>query len=453
MHTGAVYFIFGDIIMKNSRFIVSQPGKEFGTVLIYSTFSTSLVELEENIYKAIFEDSKYDDYQKEVDALYEMGFLIDDDYDELAYLESLRCQTLESNKTSPTYYIICPTTGCNARCYYCFEKGVQQRKMHKETAEAVADYIIANHDEEHLVIQWFGGEPLLEPGIISLIVNKLHQHGVRFDSKIITNGSLLSEEIVKCAAEEWNVRIIQVTIDALFEEYNRIKDYMGLKQDPFELVMRNIQRCLDYGINIRIRINFSPLENEKAVTTVNYLRDRFGSDKNFFVYLAPIDSVDIPSITGDFEKEKKHPLIQLLDAEKDFCSFGNYDSRTEASSEYEAILKKYYLTPIPTSCYGGCKSSLTIDSSGNIFDCHRLLGHEVYASGNVFDGREDGETALFFSDPYLHDDECKRCNLLPLCQGGCKYRAMTYGKGHACTFVKGAVKELIMRAANEINEL
>lgn len=439
--------------MKRSKFIVSQKGKLPGTILIYSTFSTSLVELEEIIYKTIFENADFESYPSEVDALYKMGFLIDDDYDELRYLESLRNMTLNANRSTPTYYIVCPTTGCNARCYYCFEKGVQQRKMSKETAEAVADYIIANHDEEHLVIQWFGGEPLLEPGIISLIVDKLHRNKVNFDSKIITNGSLLTDEIVRCAKNEWNVKIIQITIDALFEDYNRIKDYYKLERDPFELVMENIQRCLDCGINIRIRINFNPLENEKAITTVNYLKERFGSDKNFFVYLAPIDSKEIPSITEKFDDEKQHPLIQLLDAERDYCSFGNYDSRTETGTVYDAILKKYYLTPIPTSCYGGCQSSLTIDSAGYIFDCHRLLGHEEYASGDVFNGRVNGEITKIFTDSELSNDECASCSLLPLCQGGCKYRAMTYGKEHACTFVKGVVEELIMRAADEINEL
>lgn len=439
--------------MKSSRYIVAQSGKTAGTVLLYSTFSTSMVELEESIYKKIFEEKDYNYYQSEVSDLYEMGFLIDDDYDEYSFLESLRCQTLESNKSAPTYYIVCPTTGCNARCYYCFEKGVHQRKMSQETADAVADYIIANHDENNLVIQWFGGEPLLEPKTITYIVNKLRQHDIVFDSKIITNGSLLNDEIVALAKTVWNVKIIQVTIDALYDEYNRIKDYTNLKQDPFELVMSNIQRCLDSKINMRIRINFNPMENEKAITTVNYLRERFGKDENFFVYLAPIDSDDIPSITSEFKEEKKHPLIQLLDAEKDFCSFGNYDSRAEEESEYEAILKKYYLTPIPTSCYGGCNSSLTIDSLGNIFDCHRLLGHEKYASGNVFEGRKESEMSKFFSNPYLTDEECRSCNLLPLCQGGCKYRAMTFGKGHSCAFIKGAVKELIMRAADEINAL
>ena len=125
----------------------------------------------------------------------------------------------------------------------------------------------------------------------------------------------------------------------------------------------------------------------------------------------------------------------------------------EKESPHDAILKKYYLTPIPTSCYGGCESSLTIDSMGNIFNCHRLLGHEEYASGNVFSGRIVNDISSYYANPYLKEEECSMCHLLPLCQGGCKYRAFKYGKEHACTTVKGAIKDLIKRAFEEINEL
>lgn len=439
--------------MKQSQFIIEQEGSSSGTVLLYSTFSTSMVELENTLYVDIFENHNYINYPDEVAALYEMGFLIDDDYDEKRFLEDLRIKTLSANNSSPSYYIICPTTGCNARCYYCFEKGAIQKRMSKKTAEAVAKYIVANHDEDNLVIQWFGGEPLLEPNTISFIVDFLHENGVSFDSKIITNGYLLTDEVVDLAVKKWNVRIIQITIDALNEGYNNIKNYAYSKGNPFEIVMGNIERCLKREINIRIRINFNPLEYEKTVETVEYLKERFGKNPYFFVYLAPIDSTDIPSITQEFKQNKKHPLIELLDAEKDFCSFGNYDSRMEKESPHNAILKKYYLTPIPTSCYGGCESSLTIDSMGNIFNCHRLLGHEEYASGNVFNGRIVNDISFYYANPYLKEEECSMCPLLPLCQGGCKYRAFKYGKEHACTIVKGAIKDLIKRAFEEINEL
>lgn len=439
--------------MKKSQFIVEQPGFSDNTVLLYSTFSTSLIELDQNIYEEVFVNANFENYKDDVQALYEMGFLISSDEDEVKFLENLRMKTLEANESMPSYYIVCPTTGCNARCYYCFEKGAVQKRMDKKTATAVAKYILEHHDPENLVIQWFGGEPLLEVETISCIIDYLHLHGVNFDSKIITNGYLLSDEVVEFAVNKWNVRIIQITIDALYEEYNRIKDYTYQNVNSFEIVMENIQRCLEAEICIRIRVNFNPLECDKAIKTVDYLKKRFGNDENFFVYLAPIDSDNIPPISNEFDSANQHPLITLLDAEKNFCSFGNYDKRVESESKYEDILRKYYLTPIPTSCYGGCESSLTIDSSGNIFNCHRMLGRKEYSSGSVFSGRVMNNIAKMYADPIIKDDDCNRCNLLPLCQGGCKYRAFTYGKEHACTIVKGAIKELIKRAAMEMSDV
>ena len=439
--------------MKKSKFIIEQEGANPGCKLIYSTLTTSMVEIEKDIFVDVFERQNYRKHKEEISTLYDMGFLIDDDYDENAFLESLRIKTLLSNKADPTYYIVCPTTGCNARCYYCFEKGAEQKKMDRRTAKAVAEYIIENHDSNNLVIQWFGGEPLLEPDIISYISDLLNKNEVAFESKIITNGYLLSNEIIDLALNCWNVKVIQITIDGIGDEYNQIKNYVYQFGNPFEVVMKNIDECIERTLHVRIRINFNPLEYRKAVKIVEFLKSRYKDKENLFVYLAPIDDAGVPSITRSFKNVNKHPLIALLDAEEDFCSFGNYNFANEDISVYDAILKKYYLTPIPASCYGGCESSLTIDSVGNIFDCHRLLGHEQYASGNVFDGRISNEISDYYANPHLNDLECEMCNLLPICQGGCKYRTFKYGKEHACTAVKGAVKELIKRAYYEISKL
>lgn len=40
--------------MKTSKFIVSQKSKNPGMVLLYSTFTTSIVEVEDEIYNDIF---------------------------------------------------------------------------------------------------------------------------------------------------------------------------------------------------------------------------------------------------------------------------------------------------------------------------------------------------------------------------------------------------------------
>lgn len=69
--------------------------------------------------------------------------------------------------------------------------------MDKTTAQAVAKCIVNNHDENNLVIQWFGRKLLLEPQTISYIVDYLHLNGVAFESKIITNGCLYSTSLKK----------------------------------------------------------------------------------------------------------------------------------------------------------------------------------------------------------------------------------------------------------------
>lgn len=437
--------------MKKSTYIIAQNGFSDSKILLYSTRTTSIVELEYEMYDDIFNKENYGRYPEETKNLEKMGFLIEDNFDEYKYLEEIRKKTIKSNASLPTYYIICPTTECNARCYYCFEHGAELVPMKMETADKVADYIIHHHDD-NLVLQWFGGEPLLEPEIISHISKKLQRKGIEYSAKIITNGFLLDEEIIKKVKNDWKISTIQITIDDLKNEYNRIKNFVYDNVDAFSVVMNNIESCLKNNLEVRIRINFNPIDYSNVIRITNYLKRRIGKRDNFFVYLAPIDSASkkIPAITGEFKDKEKHPLIALMDAEKEYCSFGNYDSKNSLMSKTDKVLRKYFLYPIPIGCYGGCQSSLTIDAKGNIFACHRLLGREECSSGNVFTGRIENEISRYYSSYKLEDDECKKCALLPICQGGCKYRAKEFGHSYSCTSVKGAIKELIKSAVLEL---
>lgn len=436
---------------KLSKFIIKL--EKDTSVILYSTFTTSIVELEKNVYTDIFDKGLLEKHREYVSELYELGFITDKDYDETAFMQELRERNMKANDAEAGYYIITPTTLCNARCYYCFENGSDKADMSIETAEAVSRYIINNHDPKNLTIQWFGGEPLLRPEIISLISNRLNAENIRFKSKIITNGYLLSNELIEKALNEWRVETVQITIDDIGEKYNKIKNYVYENTDAFSIVMNNILQALQSGLKIRVRINFNPKEYEHTIGIVKYLKDKFQDEPNLFMYLAPIDfaSENIPSITGSFDNEAKHPLIALLDAEDEYCSFGNYDiNEADNDDEISQILRKYYLTPIPTSCYGGCDDAVTIDAQGDIYVCHRLIGHKEYSSGNVFFGKLKNEIYKHYTNTKIESEECNNCNLLPICQGGCKYRAFAYGKDHACTMVKGASVQLLARVIKEL---
>ena len=69
--------------MKKSIFNICQPVED--KMLLYNTFTTSLVELSEEVYKSIFTENDFS--LPEVSLLYNMGFLVDDSYNEISAME------------------------------------------------------------------------------------------------------------------------------------------------------------------------------------------------------------------------------------------------------------------------------------------------------------------------------------------------------------------------------
>ena len=100
--------------MKRSIFNVEQLYKN--RILLYNTFTTSLVELPENIYNSIFVENDFS--LPEVSALFNMGFLIEDSYDEIQAMENIRCDVIKNSSKKIANIIIAPTLECNAHCFY-----------------------------------------------------------------------------------------------------------------------------------------------------------------------------------------------------------------------------------------------------------------------------------------------------------------------------------------------
>lgn len=129
-------------------------------------------------------------------------------------------------------------------------------------------------------------------------------------------------------------------------------------------------------------------------------------------------------------------------------------SRTSfVGNDLSKILKKYYLYPIPIHCAGICDQSLAIDSHGDIYTCQRQLGQgSEFSSGNVKTGIIKNEIYNYFQSIELKEVKCQKCNLLPLCQGGCKFKRMKYKSNQDCLPIKGVVKEAILHAAAEVEQ-
>lgn len=442
--------------MKKSIFNIIQPIDK--KILMYNTFSTSMVEVSEDLYQSVFIN---DDFSlPEVPELLNMGFLVSDSCDEIQQMENLRCQVVKNSSEKIANIIIAPTLACNAHCFYCFENGYRKGKMTMETADALIDFLVNNWNGIKLGITWFGGEPLLASEIIDYISRKLDEYNITYGSKITTNGSLLGEALEHNLIKRWHVEKIQITLDAIGEEYNQIKNYDEEYQDAFSIVIQNIEKALSFEIYLKIRINFDPNKQEKTIDTMNYLRERFGNSPYLKVYFAPLDADDeiVKNISNEFQEYTEHPYISLIKFGRENHLYRGFSDMEDENSDYNhydahGLLKKLKIFPSPTNCYATCPNVFSVAPNGDIYKCHRALGRKEYASGNVMTGIRKNEAYEFFCNTKLTYEECQSCAVLPICQGGCKINARFYSGKEACVPSKAIINDLILLYKEDLSKL
>ena len=158
-----------------------------GMVLIYNSASGSCIAIAEAELSAFMEVSLP---QNDVEKLEKLGFYVDDENDEMGHLICRAYNNLENSKKDK--YRILTTTACNAKCPYCYEKGVKSYTMTMETADRVVDFILEKSNGKKVIeIEWFGGEPLLNKNIIAYVsdrIDKLKPADMKYEAAIITNG-------------------------------------------------------------------------------------------------------------------------------------------------------------------------------------------------------------------------------------------------------------------------
>jgi len=96
----------------------------------------------------------------------------------------------------------------------------------------------------------------------------------------------------------------------------------------------------------------------------------------------------------------------------------------EAVLRSESLKRGYpiYQAPPESTCIADLRSSSIIDADGSILPCYALQSKE-FVYGNVIDGQDFLARSQFLTRDY--PDRClKKCELLPICKGGCRIQAL-----------------------------
>lgn len=396
--------------MKESLFNVFV-GLENGETLLYNTYSTSLIVLNNEMCNNIRNNNFEILSREDVVTLLEMGFLVEKERNEVHELECARKSEIEKVEQVVTIF---STNRCNARCYYCFEKGINYEHMSEETARKTVEFLLQFYPKKELSIKWFGGEPLYNFDSIRLITERLIAEEYTLKCHITTNGSLLTQEMLDFFKSNYSIVTFQITIDDIGESYNRIKKYVeGNYEDPYRLVVNNCRMVIANKMHVSIRINHLFERFEKAVEIYHLLQKEFEDlDSNFYlIYLA---NLTLPGKRTYIKSEQDKDIAVKM---QEF----NRRHRPVDENDDKYMLYKHDLLPKLKHCAATNKYNLTITADGGIFKCHRLAQYSQYMIGSVEKGIDEMASGFTsFTEYRIIDQECRQCYAFPICQGSCR---------------------------------
>lgn len=408
-----------------------------GTHIVFNSKNCALVKVNDIFLDLLrFPDEVLnDEYAKLRQQMYDNGFLIDDDVDEVQILE-YEHNLAKFNKSKLTLTIL-PTFDCNFKCFYCFENKTNEC-LRKESIKAIEKFTLEHiAGVKELYVCWFGGEPLLKPDVIwqlsNFFINFTEKNNIKYTAVMISNGSLFSDDIIM-NMKNCKIKTVQITLDGSADFHNKRRVFKSGKPS-FNIIVNNITKLINANIKVSCRINID--------------KTNFNSVKDLLVYLG---SLKLDNYNVSFGQLL--PLGSNDQWPTDICF--NQEEFSKAVDILEKIARKnnislpldypFYPRPSYNFC-GACNiNSFVIHPNGDVHKCYDCLDYKI---GNIYQGvecslLEKHNNAHWLNNSPFKDEECRTCKILPICMGSCPYLNEKMGYKF-CLKWKNDIKEIIVK--------
>jgi len=311
--------------------------------------------------------------------------------------------------------ILLATEDCNFRCQYCYES-FAHGTMRPEVRSRIKKLVEARIEHlRRLEIGWFGGEPLYGWEAVKDLAPFFHEvaqeHALTYTSNMTTNGYLLTPDVAEQLLS-WRVSHYQITVDGLPEDHDRSRPTRE-GGPSFWQIFNNLkalrERPEDFKVDIRV--NFSLSNVPRLGEFLDLVEKSFGGDSRFQLRFRPVgrwggENDDELEVTGieegvrlrrELELESGRRGLFLADPFRKECRFGKQ------------------------VCYAARPSNLVIGARGQVMKCTVALDEPFNQVGELQDDgtlQLDAERMARWTEPaFERDSQCKRCVVLPVCQG------------------------------------
>ncbi len=317
---------------------------------------------------------------------------------------------------------------CNMRCKYCFAGtgpfGADRSLMDLETGKKALDFLFAaSGSRQHIEVDYFGGEPLLNFAVVKGLVEygkkKAQETGKILKQTLTTNAVLLNEEIIDYLNQEEIYLIL--SIDGRPQVHDSMRPLTG-GQGSFSLVDRGIseyvkrQQAETYyvrGTYTHFNLDFS----EDIMYLVEHGYDR--------VSLEPV----VASPEHDYAlREEDLPVLkqQYARLAQKWLEYYHQGSPFKFFHFNVDLNKGPCLLKRLSGCGAG-NEYLAVSPAGDLYPCHQFMENRDFLMGNVFTGVEnEGLRQTFRQAHVFKKEKCRGCWARFFCSGGCHANAYNF---------------------------
>ena len=317
---------------------------------------------------------------------------------------------------------------CNLACRYCFaEEGEYHGRralMSFEVGKKALDFLVANSgSREHLEVDFFGGEPLLNWKVVKQLVEygrSLEEaNHKKFRFTLTTNGVLLNDEIMEfCNREMSNVVL---SLDGRKEINDKMRPFRN-GNGSYDMIVPKFQKFAESRgqKNYYVRGTFTRNNLDFADDVIHYADLGFQQMSMEPVVADPAEDYaireeDIPQILKEYDKL----ALEYIKRKKDGRGFNFFHFMLDLTAG-----------PCVAKRLAGCGSGteyLAVTPWGDLYPCHQFVGNEKFLLGNVDTGIVNTDIRDEFKLCNVYAKEtCKDCFARFYCSGGCSANAYNF---------------------------
>ena len=314
---------------------------------------------------------------------------------------------------------------CNLNCEYCFaSQGRYQGEralMSYEVGVRAIDYLIDNSGaHKTLDVDFFGGEPLMNWGVVKRLVSYARGReaasGKRFRFTLTTNGLLVDDDVIEFSNREmYNVVL---SLDGRQAVHDRFRvDYAG--KGSYERIVPLFQKFAKSRgkLSYYVRGTFTH-HNTDFLKDILHMADLGFTEISMEpVVTAPDDpnaltEDDLPILMTQYEELAS----EMIRREREGRGFTFYHYMIDLGHG-PCIIKRL------SGCGSGTEY-FAVTPQGDLFPCHQFASDPNMLVGNVWDGVTNPALAGEFARCNIASHEkCQDCWAKLYCSGGCAANA------------------------------